>query len=432
MANYENMLINCIIQNPDIIDSPKYKIDSSLFLNDNYSKAFKEIKDYWEEYKKVPGFKELEDYQIDKIEDPLDIDIIMKKIIRRKNLSNIYGIIEKIKNLDENIDIKTYLLNKIEYECMSPHQDEKEVYFEYNKSDRLQDYEDHVLNIKENGIKSLIPSFDQESQGFLPSELHLILGDTKVGKTWFSLYLINNLLKQGVNVLLFSLEMTRDRIARRLDAVLSNISYDKIRKGSLNEEDIEKFEKNISVCQTEGGKLIIVNEDCNVRDIYKHTKYCIEKYNTQIVFIDQLSHIDISNKFDEWRQITQVMLSINKKIQQELNMPVVLISQMQSEVEKVKKDDKIKKVRHEPHEDQVSFTKRINRYLDFSWALYQSDEMRENKLMHLYCLLSREGPGKKIIPISWDMDNSNIREISKEEETVIITSTNSDEWIIDD
>ena len=66
------------------------------------------------------------------------------------------------------------------------------------------------------GLPSGFPNLDRLILGWQLSDLIILAGDTSMGKTSFALSTVNSIIKQGIGVVYFSLEMTDLQVVKRI------------------------------------------------------------------------------------------------------------------------------------------------------------------------------------------------------------------------
>lgn len=182
------------------------------------------------------------------------------------------------------------------------------------------------------GFKSL----DTRTQGFGGGELILISARPAHGKTSLATSMILNMVGDGIPVLFFSLEMSESAfIDNRILPVQSGISSYLIRNPNKIKDADDKFalDNTIELLDTFP---FYIDESPNPHysDIVKQIRYCVREHGVRIVFIDQLSFIQgdkISGRPDmEIGSITHALKGVAK----ELNIPIVLLSQINREADK--------------------------------------------------------------------------------------------------
>lgn len=87
---------------------------------------------------------------------------------------------------------------------------------------------------------------DEDLIGGEKGDFYIIAGTPRAGKTWLLLKTLYNLwTKERLNILLFSFELSRKLIDRRLDSIVARIPYGRFRRGMLTHEEIIRFQRRL-------------------------------------------------------------------------------------------------------------------------------------------------------------------------------------------
>lgn len=161
------------------------------------------------------------------------------------------------------------------------------------------------------GISSGLDELDELLGGWLPGEeLVTIVGRVNQGKSWILLFFLAMAWSQGKSVLLYSGEMSTLHVGYRADTLLSHISNTGITRGTLNEVDKESYLKHLEDSEKFNTPFIVVTpKDLGGKRMnVPILESLIEKYNPDIIGIDQLSLMDDSrNNRDPLRvQLTHI------------------------------------------------------------------------------------------------------------------------------
>lgn len=118
--------------------------------------------------------------------------------------------------------------------------------------ERLERYKEiktnpEVLKFVPTGFKHI----DNENGGFRPGELVCVIGRKGDGKSVMLLNLAHAMWKTGHNVIIFSLEISKEDYERRFDARAAEISSNGLKMGRLSNEEEERFEKYLNM-QSQG------------------------------------------------------------------------------------------------------------------------------------------------------------------------------------
>jgi replicative DNA helicase len=185
------------------------------------------------------------------------------------------------------------------------------------------------------GVPSGFTALDQVTSGWQRSDLIVIAARPGMGKTSFVLSLARNaavIAKKPVAV--FSLEMSAVQLSMRLISSETELSADKLRKGSLKDHEWEQLNslvKNIS----EAPLFIDDTPALSIFDLRSKCRRLKVQHNIELIIVDyiQLMRSEIDSRTGNREQeISSISRSL-KSIAKELNVPVIAISQLNRSVE---------------------------------------------------------------------------------------------------
>ncbi len=180
------------------------------------------------------------------------------------------------------------------------------------------------------GIPTGFKRLDTVLSGLQPSDLILLAGRPSMGKTAFVLNLAHNFaVRNKYPTAVFELEMSKEQLVLRLAAMESQVDSQKLRTGQLS--DGEWSDVIDGLAKIADASLFI--EDAggvSVADIRsKCRRYKLEK-NLKVVIIDYLQLMSGSgSRAAENRtlEISEMTRSL-KALARELNVPIILLSQL--------------------------------------------------------------------------------------------------------
>ena len=194
------------------------------------------------------------------------------------------------------------------------------------------------IDLEKKGIQPGIPTgiFDLNriTGGWQKSELIVIAARPAMGKTAIALHFAKAAAKNNVTVAMFSLEMSDVSLANRLLLSETNISPENFKSGKLSQNDtieIEKAAGRLSKLQ------IYVDDNASVSMSYIRSRCRLlkKKGNCEIVIIDYLQLAGESGQKNRNREQEVSQMSREAKIiAKELNIPVLLLSQLNRDSEK--------------------------------------------------------------------------------------------------
>lgn len=182
------------------------------------------------------------------------------------------------------------------------------------------------------GITTGLAKLDQLTTGWQPSELIILAGRPAMGKTALMLHFAKSAATAGSAVCIYSLEMSATSLADRLLLSESDVASQAYRSGKMNREewrDIELATERLS------GLPIYVDDNpvVSMRYIRTHAKTMHKRGKCDMIFIDYLQLAEMSSgKYNREQEVAQVSRQA-KIIAKELNVPVVLLSQLSRKCE---------------------------------------------------------------------------------------------------
>lgn len=194
---------------------------------------------------------------------------------------------------------------------------------EENASDRFLTDAELEYQGKDNPrvVKTGFPSLDRLIGGFEKGELITLGGYSGGGKTTLALNIATQIAQAGGNVLYFSLEMTKVEMHKRLVCSSLRISdFSKI----TQEEFYAVVEKSKSL-ENELPLEFIDDADITVEKI---SAICAGKKDLSLIIIDHLHILRSEKRFKDQLALLTYLSRKVKIIAQELNIPILLLSQL--------------------------------------------------------------------------------------------------------
>ena len=190
------------------------------------------------------------------------------------------------------------------------------------------------------GVTSGFADLDSVTLGWQKGDLIILAARPSMGKTALALnFLVNAAAKEKRTVAIFSIEMPADQLMHRLVASRSGVDGHKIRSLSLNDRDSMKVDTAMN--ELASLKLFIDDKTSTVADIgVKARKLKSTHDDLGLIVIDYLQFAKMggNRKFDgEQAEVAEMSKAI-KALAKELEVPIILLSQLSRSVEK--RDDK--------------------------------------------------------------------------------------------
>lgn len=184
------------------------------------------------------------------------------------------------------------------------------------------------------GVASGFYKLDNLTSGWQSSDLIIIAGRPAMGKTAFALSMAEKIaIEQNVPIAFFSLEMSGEQLSDRLISNVCEIEGSKIRNGQLMPDEWERLDKRVGIILDSP---LYVDEtfDLSLFDFRKKARRLVREYGVKIIIIDYLQLMNAQGMTFHSRQeeVSCITRSL-KGIAQELNIPIVALSQLNRGVE---------------------------------------------------------------------------------------------------
>ena len=185
-------------------------------------------------------------------------------------------------------------------------------------------------------------ALDTVTGGIKSGDFIMITGTPSTGKSFFaSTVAASSALEERKSVAFFSLELSTDHLKRNMICSQSNISISKLRVNSLDyNENItrKKIEKEIAE------SLLTIDDTSalSINDLCVKARYISRKVGLDLIIIDYLQLLTVNKDYTNVEEcckleLTEILYTL-RALANELNVAIVLISQLDSSINK--RDDK--------------------------------------------------------------------------------------------
>ncbi len=185
------------------------------------------------------------------------------------------------------------------------------------------------------GLETGFRDLDYKTAGLQKSDLILIAARPAMGKTAFVLNLAEYIaIHSSSTIAMFSLEMSKEQLVKRMLAMNSKVDSQKIRTGSLEDEEWGKLVESVRKL---GNSNLVIDDTSGITAAElrsKCRKLKMEK-GLDLVIIDYLQLMSGSGKRksdNRQQEISDISRSL-KVMARELNVPVIALSQLSRAVE---------------------------------------------------------------------------------------------------
>lgn len=242
-----------------------------------------------------------------------------------------------------------------------------------------------------NGIDTGFESLNRMTSGWSNGDLIVLAGRPSMGKTAFALALAMNCCLKGGVVDVFSLEMTKKQLVKRLLSCMTRVDGSKWKNPYkfFSEEDQEKSNSALGIYHK--WNLQIHDES---RKMISEIRAQIQKTRREfpnedyLVVIDYLQMITVLGKFDRHDLAIASITKELKQIARQYQVPIILLSQLSRGVEQ--------RMDKRPKMSDLRDSGSIEQDADIIMLLYRDEyynkEASDNKFIEIDLAKHRNGP----------------------------------------
>lgn len=185
------------------------------------------------------------------------------------------------------------------------------------------------------GLETGFRDLDYKTAGLQKSDLILIAGRPAMGKTAFVLNMTEYIaLHSEKTIALFSLEMSKEQIVKRMFSMNSHVDSQKIRIGNLVDEEWNRL---VASVQRIGNSHLVIDDTSGVTvsEIRSKCRKLKMEQGLDLVIIDYLQLMSGGNRRrneNRQQEISEISRSL-KVMARELDVPVIALSQLSRAVE---------------------------------------------------------------------------------------------------
>ena len=185
------------------------------------------------------------------------------------------------------------------------------------------------------GVPTGYDKLDDVTAGWQPSDMVIIAGRPGMGKTAFALSLAKNIAvdyQQPIGF--FSLEMSNVQLVNRLISNVCEISGKKIQNGQLSKDEWERLDRNLRKLT---GAPIYVDDTpgLSIFELRSKARRLVREKDVKIIMVDYLQLMNASGmRFGNRQEEVSTISRSLKSLAKELNVPILVLSQVNRELEK--------------------------------------------------------------------------------------------------
>jgi replicative DNA helicase len=266
------------------------------------------------------------------------IDIVREKSLLRKMIQTCTGVVGRVYEYEGEVDA---LLDEVERDVLRISEERIEA-----SSRTIKELVHKAINTIEEyhqrqglltGIGTGFADLDKMTSGLHGGEMIVIAARPSMGKTSLAMNIVEHVtIEQRLPVGVFSLEMTAESLVLRMLCSRSRVNLRDIREGFLAERDFPKL-------TGAAGKLasaplhIDDTSGLSILQLRAKGRRMAQQHGIKLFVIDYLQLLNSTSRRAENRQqeIADISNGI-KALAKELNVPVIVLSQLNRELEKDK------------------------------------------------------------------------------------------------
>ena len=280
-------------------------------------------------------------------------------------------------------------------------------------SERWAEYE--RVKAKPNGVTGIPipwPTLNAVTQGINPGDLWILVARMGAGKTWTALHMAVHAWLSGARPLFVTMEMPRDKIKRRIDALWTKLPYGALRRGALGMHIEDTYKKAL---ETLDGMSAASPFPIATRRRVKTPRdvaLLIEQIRPTVVFVDGVYKM-LPSGGAKYRAHWERMVDLIDEVQDlVLEKGVPLVGTTQFNRQQTQKGPRGKPRQDQAGLEDLAFTDAIAMNADVVLALLHPDELRPNKEMLVRLLKNREDE-RKSVTAKFDLDAMDFSEMSE-------------------
>lgn len=265
------------------------------------------------------------------------------------------------------------------------------------------------------GLSTGFADLDFKTAGLQPSDFILIAARPSMGKTAFSLSLLEHVVvKKQLSAAIFSLEMSKEQLVNRLFAMEARIDAQNIRSGNLNAEEWDNL---VEASEVLGGSKLIIDDTpgISVTELRSKCRRYKMDMDIQLVIIDYIQLMSSGGRSDSRQQEISDISRAIKGLARELNVPIIALSQLNRAVES--------RADHRPMLSDIRESGAIEQDADVIMFLYRDDyynpETEEKNIAEVIVAKQRNGP-TGTVKLAWQPRYTRFVNLLREENMGII------------
>ncbi|MCF7708113.1 MAG: replicative DNA helicase [Verrucomicrobia bacterium] len=270
---------------------------------------------------------------------PYYLDIVREKLLLRRLIQACDDVVNRVHDYEGDVDelvdeVERDILRISEQRVESDSTTIKDLVFKAINTIELYHQRQGLLT----GIGTGFRDLDKLTSGFHPGEMVVLAARPSVGKTSLAMNMVEHIIaEQKLPVGVFSLEMTAESLVLRMICSMARVNLRSIREGFVPKRDFPKL--TAAAGKLAGAPLYIDDTPgLSILQLRAKARRMSQQYGTKLFVIDylQLLHSTSVRRSDNRQQEIADISNGIKALAKELEVPVIVLSQLNREMERDK------------------------------------------------------------------------------------------------
>jgi replicative DNA helicase len=267
------------------------------------------------------------------------LEIVREKLVLRRMLTACTSVVARVYEHQGEVD---GLLDEVERDILRISEDRETTTIKPMKDlvrgaiDMIQEFHQRAGGLT--GLPTGFADYDKMTSGMNGGEMIVIAARPSMGKTSLVMNIAEHVVineRQPVGV--FSLEMTSESLVMRMLCSLARVNARSIREGFMAEQDFKKL-TGAAAKMAKSPLHIDDTPGLSILQLRARARRMWQQHKVKLFIIDylQLMHSDSKKAQDNRQQEISDISNGVKALAKELNVPVIVLSQLNRELEKDK------------------------------------------------------------------------------------------------
>ena len=281
---------------------------------------------------------------------PFWLDIVKQKAILRRCIYVAFEIIDDANQLQGNMD--DFLAAIEQRVCSLGDQTNvrSSVPFREPVNHAMEQIQRMLSHEEMDGLLTGYKDLDNLTNGFKPGEMIVLAARPSVGKTSLAMNIVENIAfskkyeKSPKNILVYSLEMSATSLAMRMICGRARVNMNDLRRGFVRKDYAEKL-NDISKDFQKASLWVDDTNGLSINQIRAKARRLKSRNRLHLIVVDYLQLISGDAKaMSRENQISDISRGL-KAMAKELDVPVIVLSQLNRDSEKERRDPRLSDLR---------------------------------------------------------------------------------------